>query len=151
MFTICTTTWAKRGSEMLGFCCLLKFLKSTGAERCGGVLFSLSFSAIQHPSPEWSGGDRPEGGLRRVWPKQSGSKLLRVCKRGAPNNKISAKQFLKKKPKLSVSRKEDFIIFLKSDKKKPRLLNRERESGFTSAGVPSPLTLQRSCGLPLQL
>ena len=42
---------------MLGFCCLLKFLKSTGAERCGGVLFSLSFSAIQHPSL-WSEGDR---------------------------------------------------------------------------------------------
>lgn len=42
---------------MLGFCCLLKFLKSTGAERCGGVLFSLSFSVIQRPSL-WSGGDR---------------------------------------------------------------------------------------------
>lgn len=46
---------------MLGFCCLLKFLKSTGAERCGGVLFSLSFSAIQRPSL-WSGGDRLGGG-----------------------------------------------------------------------------------------
>lgn len=49
---------------MLGFCCLLKFLKSTGAERCGGVLFSLSFSAIQRPSL-WSGGDRLGGGQAR--------------------------------------------------------------------------------------
>lgn len=65
---------------MLGFCCLLKFLKSTGAERCGGVLFSLSFSAIQRPSL-WSGGDRlgGEGGWRR-WAGEGGGVKDRLAK-----------------------------------------------------------------------
>lgn len=77
-------------------------------------------------------------------------KAVESVQEGSADNKISAKESEEKKPKLSVFRK-DFIIFPKSDKKINQLLNRERESGFTSAGVPSTLTLQSSCGLPLQL
>lgn len=81
---------------MLSFCCLLKFLKSTGAERCGGVLFSLSFSAIQHPSPEWSGGDRLGGGVEDSLAKTKWFKAVESVQEGSADNKISAKEFLKK-------------------------------------------------------
>lgn len=43
-------------------------------------------------------------------------KAVESVQEGSADNKISAKE-LKKKNKLSVFRKEDFIIFLKSDKK----------------------------------